>query len=180
VNGSPVNASLVNTRLVKTSVTALLAGLVFGVGLLVSGMTQPSKVLGFLDFAGDWDPSLMFVMGGAIAVHALFARRALRPGAHSIFAEAFDLPRRRGIDVPLLAGAALFGVGWGIGGYCPGPAITSLASPSGGTLAFVAAMAAGMLATRLARRDAPAPQPSLEEARAGASVSPREPPTSIR
>jgi uncharacterized membrane protein YedE/YeeE len=149
-----------NRTLAGTRVTALVAGLLFGFGLLVSGMTQPSKVLGFLDVAGDWDPSLAFVMGGAIAVHALFARRALRPGAHPVFAEAFDWPRRRDIDARLLAGAALFGIGWGIGGYCPAPAITSLASASRGTGVFVVAMAAGILGVRLTRRDARPSQPA--------------------
>jgi uncharacterized protein len=138
----------------RTRIAAFVAGLVFGVGLLVSGMTQPSKVLGFLDVAGDRDPSLMFVMGGAIAVHVLFARRALRPGARPLFAETMDLPRRSELDAPLLVGAALFGIGWGIGGYCPGPALASLASPSVRTVAFVAAMAFGASAVRLARREA--------------------------
>jgi hypothetical protein len=132
----------------KLDGTAFVAGLVFGVGLLISGMTQPSKVLGFLDVGGDWDPSLMFVMGGAIAVHALFARRAVRPGAHPVLAKAFDLPRRNDIDPRLVAGAALFGVGWGISGYCPGPVLVSLPALSGVTVAFVFAMALGMLAVR--------------------------------
>jgi uncharacterized membrane protein YedE/YeeE len=137
----------------RGTIAAGVAGLVLGVGLLVSGMTQPSKVLGFLDFAGDWDPSLAFVMAGAVFVHALFARLALRSGGRPVFAETFDLPRRRDIDAPLLAGAALFGIGWGIGGYCPGPALVSLASPSMRTIAFVVAMGAGMLVVRLIRRE---------------------------
>jgi uncharacterized membrane protein YedE/YeeE len=137
----------------RGTIAAGVAGLVFGVGLLVSGMTQPSKVLGFLDFAGDWDPSLAFVMAGAVFVHALFARLALRPGGRPVFAETFDLPSRRDIEAPLLAGAALFGIGWGIGGYCPAPALVSLASPSMRTIAFVVAMGAGMLVVRLMRRE---------------------------
>jgi uncharacterized membrane protein YedE/YeeE len=137
----------------KTRAAAFVAGLVFGVGLLVSGMTQPGKVVGFLDFGGDWDPSLAFVMGGAIAVHAFFARLALRPGARPVFAERLDLYPGREIDAPLVAGAALFGVGWGISGYCPGPALVSLVLPSATTLAFVGAMGAGMLAVRLLRRE---------------------------
>jgi uncharacterized membrane protein YedE/YeeE len=135
-------------------VTAFVAGVLFGVGLLVSGMTQPSKVLGFLDVAGNWDPSLMFVMAGAVGVHVLFARRALRPTARPLFADTTDLPRRTELDASLLVGAALFGVGWGIGGYCPGPALASLASPSVSTITFVAAMAAGMVAVRVARSEA--------------------------
>jgi uncharacterized membrane protein YedE/YeeE len=143
------------TTISRSTIAAVIAGLVFGVGLLVSGMTQPSKVLGFLDFAGDWDPSLAFVMGGAIFVHALFARLALRSGGRPVFAETFDLPSRRDVDTPLLAGAAFFGIGWGIAGYCPGPALVSLASPSIRTTAFVVAMGAGMLGVRLLRREPP-------------------------
>jgi uncharacterized membrane protein YedE/YeeE len=108
--------------------------------------------LGFLDFAGDWDPSLAFVMAGAVLVHGLFVRLALRSGVRPLFAETFDLPRRRDVDTPLLAGAAFFGIGWGIAGYCPGPALVSLASPSIRTIAFVVAMGAGTLVVRLARR----------------------------
>jgi uncharacterized protein len=139
----------------RNAIAASVAGVLFGVGLLVSGMTQPSKVLGFLDLAGDWDPSLAFVMGGALAVHALFARVARRPGARPLLADEFDLSTRQRADVPLVVGAALFGVGWGIAGYCPGPALVSVASLSVPTLAFVAAMATGMLAVRfvLATRD---------------------------
>jgi uncharacterized protein len=143
----------VNRTTARARVTAFVAGLVFGVGLLVAGMTRPSKVLGFLDVAGDWDPSLAFVMGGAIAVHVFFARRALRPGARPLFAETMDLPRRRDISPPLLVGAALFGIGWGIGGYCPGPALTCLASFSVRTTSFVAAMAVGTGIVRLVRRE---------------------------
>jgi uncharacterized protein len=146
---------------VQDRAAALVAGLLFGAGLLISGMTQPSKVLGFLDFAGDWDPSLLFVMGGAIAVHVFFARRALRPGARPMFAEAFDLPRRSKVDSSLVVGAALFGIGWGMGGYCPGPALVSLASPSGRTIVFVVAMGVGMLAARLARRETPGEESGL-------------------
>ncbi len=139
----------------RARLVAFVSGLVFGIGLLVSGMTKPSKVLAFLDVGGDWDPSLAFVMGGAVAVHALFARLALRPGARPAHAPPLDLPRARDLDAPLLAGAAIFGVGWGIGGYCPGPALVSLVSLSSASFAFVTAMAVGMLVVRLLRRESP-------------------------
>jgi uncharacterized membrane protein YedE/YeeE len=135
----------------KASVTAFVSGLLFSAGLLLSGMTQPSKVLGFLDVAGDWDPSLMFVMGGAIAVHFFFARRALRPGARPLFADDFERPSRTGLDARLIGGAAIFGVGWGLSGYCPGPALVSVVTLSAKTLAFVLAVVAGTLAMRRAR-----------------------------
>lgn len=127
----------------RPSISAFLSGLLFAIGLGLSGMTDPANVIGFLDIAGDWDFRLAFVMGGAIAVHA-----ALRPLIHKrerpLFAEKFpSFPVRRA-DPKLLGGAALFGVGWGLGGYCPGPAITSLASGAPQVLIFVAAMFAGM------------------------------------
>lgn len=126
--------------------SALAAGLVFGAGLVVSGMTRPEKVLGFLDVFGDWDASLMFVMAGAIAVH-VFAYRLIRRRETPLFAAKFMLPTRRDLDAKLLIGAGVFGAGWGLGGYCPGPGIVSL--PGGGMAAavFVIAMIAGMLAT---------------------------------
>jgi uncharacterized protein len=136
----------------KTTVTALAAGATFGVGLSVSGMTQPGKVIGFLDLAGEWDPSLALVMAGAIATHALFALRAREPGARPWLASRMDLPANRPVDAALVAGAAVFGVGWGLAGYCPGPAIACLSSTSLRTVAFVAAMAAGVSLARLVQR----------------------------
>lgn len=133
------------------SVLAAISGLLFGVGLLVSGMTQPAKVIGFLDFVHGWDPSLAFVMGGAVAVN-LLAYRRIRRRASPWLDVRFHLPTRTDIDAPLVAGAALFGIGWGLGGLCPGPALVSAASGSTAALAFVAAMLAGMLLQhRLAR-----------------------------
>ena len=125
----------------------LVSGGMFGAGLAVSGMTQPAKVIGFLDVAGAWDPSLAFVMVGAIAVHFV-AYRVVPRMRSPLFGGTFALPSRRDLDPRLLGGAALFGVGWGIGGFCPGPGLVSL--PAGGwqTLVFVAAMAVGMLAHR--------------------------------
>jgi uncharacterized membrane protein YedE/YeeE len=114
--------------------------------LVVSGMTQPQKVLGFLDPFGQFDASLMFVMIGAIAVHAL-AYRAKRARAAPLYSQHFVVPTRRDIDVKLLLGAFVFGAGWGLGGYCPGPGIVSLAGGGASALAFVAAMVAGMFVT---------------------------------
>ena len=125
-----------------------LAGVVFAVGLSLSGMTQPSKVIGFLDVFGQWDPSLALVMIGAIGVHASVRLLILRRAA-PVFAPAFPLHAKAKIDTPLLTGAAVFGIGWGLGGYCPGPAFVS-ATGSLHALAFVGAMTAGMLVHRFA------------------------------
>ena len=120
------------------------SGLCFGAGLLLSGMTRPSKVVNFLDVTGDWDPSLAFVMGGAILVH-LCAYRLLPRLKTPLMAPAFLIPTGHGIDAPLVMGAVLFGVGWGLSGICPGPALTSLPNLSPGILTFTAAMIAGMV-----------------------------------
>lgn len=126
--------------------TAAVAGLLFGIGLPLSGMTRPSKVIGFLDVTGDWDPSLMGVMGGAIAVYALVNLLVKRRSA-PILAEKFALPTRRDIDPRLVLGAATFGVGWGLAGYCPGPGVTSLVSGSASAAVFVVAMLGAMWVT---------------------------------
>jgi uncharacterized membrane protein YedE/YeeE len=124
-----------------------IAALIFGIGLVVSGMANPAKVLNFLDVAGSWDPSLAFVMAGALAVTAIGYRLVLaRP--KPVFAPDFQLPTRREIDARLLLGAAIFGIGWGLAGFCPGPALTSLGLGAPGTLAFVPAMLVGMAAAR--------------------------------
>ena len=107
-------------------------------------MTEPTKVLNFLDVSGAWDPSLALVMVGAIGVHAL-AYRAIRRRSMPWLAEQFAIPTRRDVDAKLLGGAALFGVGWGLSGYCPGPAIVSLPAGGGSAFVFVAAMGAGMV-----------------------------------
>ncbi|HYD75924.1 DUF6691 family protein [Ramlibacter sp.] len=120
-------------------------GLLFGWGLLLSGMTDPGKVQGFLDLAGAWDPSLAFVMGGAVLVgffaFALAARRS-----RSFLGHPFQLPAAREIDRPLVLGALIFGVGWGLAGFCPGPALVATAAGYPEALVFVAAMLAGMAA----------------------------------
>lgn len=142
------------------TIGALIAGALFGVGLVASGMTDPRNVIGFLDFSGHWNPRLVAVMAGAVGVHAsllaLLGRverlRRVRP-----------LPsRKRPIDAALVAGAALFGVGWGLSGYCPGPAIVSLGFGVRTALAFVAAMIAGVVAAGLFRRRTRAPSGGCE------------------
>lgn len=120
-----------------------IAGLLFGAGLILSGMTQPEKVVAFLDFTGNWDPSLAFVMGGAIAVHATLLRVIRRRGT-PIFDEKFHMPTLKDIDRRLVFGAGIFGIGWGLGGYCPGPGIVSTVSGSLMAGLFVVAMLGGM------------------------------------
>ena len=123
-----------------------LAGALFGAGLLVSGMTQPARIIGFLDVTGAWDPSLAFVMGSAVAVYAVAFRAIRRRRTAPWFDVQLHLPTRRDLDRPLIIGAALFGIGWGLGGLCPGPGIVAAAGGSFTALAFVAAMIAGMYA----------------------------------
>jgi uncharacterized membrane protein YedE/YeeE len=134
---------------VKALLAAFGAGLLFALGLGVAGMTQPGKIIAFLDVLGRhgaWDPSLAFVMGGALGVYALAWRLSFRR-AQPWFAGSFDRPGLRSIDARLVGGAAVFGVGWGLSGYCPGPAVVSLASGGTGAMVFVAAMAAGRAAS---------------------------------
>lgn len=132
-------------RLVSRGALPILAfflGVLFAVGLSLSSMTRPDKIVGFLDFAGAWDPSLAFVMGGAVVLFGLTYRLSgRRAGGRSLRAL---FPTRRDIDTPLLVGAALFGLGWGLAGFCPGPAIVSLATGSLRVWLFVAAMLAGI------------------------------------
>lgn len=123
---------------------ALFTGGLFGLGLAVSGMMNPAKVLGFLDFAGDWDPTLAFVMGGALLVTATTFRLILR-SPRPLFEKRFYLPEKTDLDAKLLGGAVLFGVGWGLVGLCPGPALVAVVAQVWPVLAFVAAMLVGML-----------------------------------
>jgi uncharacterized membrane protein YedE/YeeE len=132
-------------HLINENLIVLIVGFLFGAGLAVSGMTQPQKVIGFLDLFGSWDPSLAFVMIGAIGVH-MIAFRLIKKRTSPLLADQFRLPQVRGLDFKLLAGAALFGIGWGLGGYCPGPALTSLVSLQATPFVLVGTMAAGMLA----------------------------------
>lgn len=124
--------------------TALLCGLIFGVGLAMSGMTDTAKVIGFLDIFGQWVPDLGFVMGGAVLVTVVAFRLVLRRD-NPLLADSFALPTNTSIDGRLLGGAALFGIGWGIYGYCPGPAISALVYLNTDTVIFVAAMLVGMV-----------------------------------
>ena len=132
-------------------VTMFLAGLLFALGLGISGMTLPSKVLGFLDVTGHWDPSLLFVMGTAIPVYMVAHRLMLR-AKKPLFAAEFPDVRARQIDRPLVLGAMLFGAGWGIAGVCPGPALVNLGGLAPGAALFCAAMAAGMTLQRWSGR----------------------------
>ncbi len=122
---------------------ALFSGALFGLGLAVSGMVDPAKVIGFLDVAGDWDPTLAFVMGGALLVTIPTFRLILKR-SRPVLADDFALPTKSSLDARLLGGSALFGVGWGLSGFCPGPAVTALATGLPVVFAFVAAMVAGM------------------------------------
>jgi uncharacterized membrane protein YedE/YeeE len=122
----------------------LLAGAIFGAGLSLSGMIQPARVLGFLDFTGAWDPTLALVMFGAVTVHFVATRFVLRRGA-PLMEERFHLPTRKDADPRLLFGSAIFGVGWGLAGYCPGPGLTAAAAGSFSAIVFVGAMLAGMV-----------------------------------
>jgi uncharacterized membrane protein YedE/YeeE len=129
----------------KMLLGALISGLIFGTGLVISGMTQPTKVLGFLDVFGAWDPTLAFVMGGALAVSLpgfYFARGRSRP----LFAAHFRWPMKSEIDAPLIRGAMLFGLGWGLVGLCPGPAIVNLATFLPQIVVFIAMMGVGIYA----------------------------------
>ncbi len=127
----------------KNALGAFIAGLVFGIGLIVSGMSDPAKVQGFLDLAGKWDPSLAFVMAGAIAV-GFFAFRIAGKRATAILGDAMQIPTRNDIDALLVLGSVVFGIGWGLGGFCPGPALVSLGSGRTEAWAFVLSMVAGM------------------------------------
>lgn len=123
-------------------ISALLAGTLFGLGLGVSGMSNPAKVIAFLDVTGDWDPTLVLVMGGALLVTGIGYRLVLRRPT-SLLGTSFQIPTRRDIDAPLLIGSVLFGTGWGLVGLCPGPAVTALVSGAAEAFLFFAAMLAG-------------------------------------
>jgi|SRR6056300_795062 uncharacterized membrane protein YedE/YeeE len=128
--------------------STLIAGLIFGTGLILSGMANPVKVQNFLDFFGSWDPSLALVMGGAILV-TMPGFWLVQKRKTPFFNNVFHLPTKTDFDFRLLAGATIFGVGWGLGGFCPGPAVTSLPLAAKGTLVFVPAMLIGMAAAKL-------------------------------
>ncbi|HEX7927471.1 MAG TPA: DUF6691 family protein [bacterium] len=122
---------------------AFLLGALFAIGLGIGSMTLPAKIIGFLDVTGAWDPSLVLVLGGAVVTYAVMYRMAIGRG-RPLFADAYVLPGQNRIDVPLVAGAAIFGIGWGMSGFCPGPAIVALVTGKTEVLSFVAAMIVGM------------------------------------
>lgn len=126
------------------NVLALIAGIVFGIGLGLSQMIDRQRVLGFLDLAGTWDPTLLFVLGGAVGVTAIAFRFVLRQPT-PVFASKFHLPTRKDIDWRLITGAAIFGIGWGVSGYCPGPGITALVIGSWNPVIFLLSMVVGMV-----------------------------------
>jgi hypothetical protein len=135
----------------KLSIAALASGALFGIGLAMSGMTDPRRVLGFLDIFGNFDPTLMFVLGGAVATTMLLFRLVLRRGS-PVLADSFNLSNLKHLDRRLLGGAAVFGVGWGLAGYCPGPALAGLGISSPEAFWFVPALLAGALLHRLVDR----------------------------
>ncbi len=144
-----------------TALATFLSGLVFGLGLVVSGLINPAKVIGFLDLAGSWDPSLALTMGGAVIVTAVGYRLAFRRRA-PWFAAKFQLPQASEVDTRLVAGAAIFGIGWGLAGFCPGPALAAAALGYESALVFTASMLIGMAAARRALRpNRPAMRPQL-------------------
>jgi hypothetical protein len=136
----------------KRPIVAFLTGLLFGVGLIVAQMTNPSKVIGFLDITGNWDPSLAFVMVGAIGVYSLAYWLSRVRNARPFMVEEFKLPLRRQIDRPLVLGALTFGAGWGLSGFCPGPALAGAGFGEPRVWVFVAAMLAGMMIYRMRDR----------------------------
>ncbi len=139
-----------STPAVKTA-AGYIAGLLLGLGLAISGMTDPARVLGFLDIAGAWDPTLMFVLGAAVGTTFVGYRLVFARGT-PLFSAKFQLPTKQELDAKLLGGAALFGVGWGLSGYCPGPAIASMGGLTLPLLALLAAMVLGwFIAQRIAR-----------------------------
>ena len=129
----------------KSNISSIICGIIFSIGLGISGMTQPQKVIGFLDVFGEWNPSLAFVMGGAVLSYLALQLLIQRNFSIPVLGGSFQIPTRKDLDRSLIIGALLFGSGWGLGGYCPGPAITSLGSGSINALLFVFAMGVGML-----------------------------------
>lgn len=139
--------------------SALFIGGLFGLGIVIAGMANPAKVLNFFDIAGTWDPSLAFVMGGGLAVAFVGYRLVFGTQARPVLEPAFDLPKQRRIDVELVAGAAIFGVGWGIAGFCPGGAVPALGLGYSETVIFLAAMVAGIVVGRALRSRISTPAP---------------------
>jgi uncharacterized membrane protein YedE/YeeE len=143
---------------VRQRIFEFAAGLLFGLGLILAGMTDPGKVQGFLDLAGAWDPSLAFVMGGAVLV-SFFAFALARRRTRNFLGGAMQVPTRRDIDAPLVIGSLVFGIGWGLVGFCPGPALVALGAGHWQALLFVVAMLAGMALHDLAAQRTPMLRP---------------------
>ncbi len=142
--------------------TYFLSGALFAIGLAISGMTRPDKVVGFLDVTGAWDPSLAFVMGGAVLVNVALFYPTLRR-KKPVYGAKFGIPTRRDIDGRLVGGAALFGIGWGLGGFCPGPGLASLSTLSVQALVFVGAMVGGMFAFKFAQQALSVRKPNVPD-----------------
>jgi uncharacterized membrane protein YedE/YeeE len=142
-------------------ISEFVVGLLFGLGLMLSGMTDPAKVIGFLDLFGNWDPSLAFVMGGAIAV-GFFAFALAKKRTISFLGGALHLPKSNHIDRRLVIGSLVFGAGWGLAGFCPGPALVSMAAGQDKALVFVLAMVFGMIAYEVAQRFVHSPKQHAE------------------
>jgi uncharacterized protein len=156
---------------------ALVSGALFAIGLAVSGMVQPGKVIGFLDVFGAWDASLLFVMGGAVGVYAVASRVVTGRRLAPIFGSRFHLPTRKDLDAKRVLGAALFGVGWGLGGYCPGPALVSASSGALPGLVFVVGMSAGLLLVQRFAGSASSSSRGTNETSAAATASEMPPST---
>lgn len=134
-----------------TTLSALISGLIFGTGLIVSGMTNPAKIISFLDITGEWDPSLLLVMGSALAIN-VWVFRWIKTRKTSLLGNDIKFPLKQHIDISLIAGSITFGIGWGLSGYCPGPAIASIFTGSAKTIIFLIAMISGMLIANLYKR----------------------------
>ena len=154
-----------------TLITSFLSGLVFGIGLIVAGMANPAKVKGFLDLAGPWDPSLALVMAGAIGV-GVFAFRAAHSRMETMLGVELKLPRRAPVDRRLVLGSLLFGMGWGIGGFCPGPGIVAVGAGEVKAVVFVVSMIAGMAVFELLEKRATAARAGAEANAAAESGAP--------
>lgn len=139
-----------SSQAIASLFVALVSGVLFGMGMMISGMVDPHRVIGFLDVTGAWDPSLMFVMGGALAVFMPIYLLVIKKRTAPVCSERFSLSNNRVIDKKLVGGAALFGLGWGIAGICPGPAVTSIPGMNPSMLVFIAAMLLGMVIANLA------------------------------
>ena len=135
----------------KNNITAAIVGSIFALGLGIAGMTDPQKVLSFLDIFGGWDPSLAFVMGGAISIHFLFYRLA-KNWTNPVFSKEWHIPKNQKLSRSLVLGALIFGIGWGLAGFCPGPGLASIATLEARPLVFVAGMLLGMLGFRVLDR----------------------------